>query len=1045
MTEWEPATEAEAALREALREDDQERYFLVLARMELLLPVPDGDRGHSAGWGTWTADGRTHVLAFTSTSAAVACLGEHAGPTRRVRYGELAASWPSQHWWLAVNPGLPIEGYLPAWFVVQLARGDVRLPGRAANRSDGADANRPGPAEPQRSEPQRSEPQRSGPQRSEPQRSGPQRSGAQRSGAQRSGAQWSGGPRPESHRSGGPGGEQPSPAAQSWPAARPGGRGPAPAGESGSRPAAAAPVAEVAPTAARPDFPTRTADSWAADSLRAAMSRGNGNGATRPHSQPLRPAPQPFRPAGAPFGPPPPSFAPGEPAAVDHAPFPDNHVPARSGPAPAPADRAPAPAGHVPALAERAPVPAEHAPVPANHAPVPANHAPVPANHAPAPANHAAGLVDHAPGSANHAPALVDHAPAPAKHLPIADDHVLVTRAPEPAATASAPEPAATASAPEPAATAVGEPLVARSVPSSMESAPRAADPAPVIEAGPMDAAPTGFWRPAADSLGERAGPAQQEGSRADDPVLDRTRSAAAPLEPDMAPAERDRTAAASVEPDLSAAASVEPDRSAAALVEPTEVTEPPWSDESMAQIPAERPAGDRPVIIDGALVEPAEPVSPDARLGGATQAADDPAVWRAEPAAPAGATGDEPPSGEPVGAASSEAIAGPTEAASPVPVAVSRTDLAGGARAAIPPESAGVPDPAAGPDPGTAAGPDPGTAAGDDRAIGDPAATAEFVPANEVEESLYDAAVAGSTDDFLSTLLLARVLLPVDALSASGAGPGDPGFRWRSEPLGEDRFVVVFTSPERFTEYLPPDTPTATVSFVQLIRRWPDPSWSFAVNPGTPVGAKLPGDQVLALANWANDAGLEDEPATTVAEDRGSEAPVAAPAAPEPAAAPVLMQKAVAPSQVGYYLERGYDRVAGFVQRASEVAHLRAPAELYGALGLRHPGSPFDSGADEIYLLRWPAYRPDLYRIPYGGRTEEARRAMQGWMIERPPFRGNGFAPGDGTDVIAEFKVDSVRLPHGAQLVRLGADGAERLVATLDADRLGWVAAAAE
>ena len=60
--------------------------------------------------------------------------------------------------------------------------------------------------------------------------------------------------------------------------------------------------------------------------------------------------------------------------------------------------------------------------------------------------------------------------------------------------------------------------------------------------------------------------------------------------------------------------------------------------------------------------------------------------------------------------------------------------------------------------------------------------------------------------------------------------------------------------------------------------------------------------------------------------------------------------------------------------------------------------------------------------------------RAMEGWVIERAPFRGNGFAPGESSDVIAEFKVDSVRLPHGAQLWRIGADGNEQLVATLDA-----------
>jgi hypothetical protein len=68
----------------------------------------------------------------------------------------------------------------------------------------------------------------------------------------------------------------------------------------------------------------------------------------------------------------------------------------------------------------------------------------------------------------------------------------------------------------------------------------------------------------------------------------------------------------------------------------------------------------------------------------------------------------------------------------------------------------------------------------------------------------------------------------------------------------------------------------------------------------------------------------------------------------------------------------------------------------------------------------------------------------MQGWMIERPPFRGNGFAPGDTADVIAEFKVDSARLPHGAQLWRLTRDRQETLIALLDADGPRWMPIAA-
>ena len=76
MSEWEPATDAEVAMRNALRTDDQESYFRILAGVDLLLPVSaDALAGlEPLGWGTWSTGGRTHVLAFTSPAALQACL-----------------------------------------------------------------------------------------------------------------------------------------------------------------------------------------------------------------------------------------------------------------------------------------------------------------------------------------------------------------------------------------------------------------------------------------------------------------------------------------------------------------------------------------------------------------------------------------------------------------------------------------------------------------------------------------------------------------------------------------------------------------------------------------------------------------------------------------------------------------------------------------------------------------------------------------------------------------------------------------------------------
>ena len=145
MTDWGPATEAETAMRDALRAADQELYFRILARTELLLPVSSEALAGRApmGWGTWNSGGRTHVLAFTSAESMRACLAEHAGSARRIAYHELADAWPNHEWWLAVNPGLPIEGYLPPWFVTQLARGDVRMPGRTTGVRSRAYATTP--------------------------------------------------------------------------------------------------------------------------------------------------------------------------------------------------------------------------------------------------------------------------------------------------------------------------------------------------------------------------------------------------------------------------------------------------------------------------------------------------------------------------------------------------------------------------------------------------------------------------------------------------------------------------------------------------------------------------------------------------------------------------------------------------------------------------------------------------------------------------------------------------------------------------------------
>ncbi|MEV7329593.1 SseB family protein [Micromonospora sp. NPDC093244] len=885
MTEWEPATEAEVAMRDALRANDQELYFRLLSRTDLLLPVaaPALAGQTSPGWGTWTTGGRTHVLAFTSAAALRACLGDHPGSNRRVPFTDLAVGWPNHEWWLAVNPGLPVEGYLPAWFVSQLSRGDVRLPGRAMgararleraetlartrNGATGRDAagatpstgpTPSGSTPPQGPEPVAAPPVRQAPTRQAvPRMTNPLAPGAPRST-----------PRPGdlSRLSG----------TDDMPAA-------------GQRHPNAVPRTDSVPEAARPAAP-RFAPSTPIE---------------RPAAVPTEPSPTttgrpPVGRAGDAMAAPANGTAQGDRRSF--------FEPASG------RDRAagPPPGGGRPG--DRATPPSRFA---RGSQPFPRRRPAEPT----------------AEGGATRAFPMTDAAAEGAtRAFPVGD------------ATVS-----------RPLRPPSGDPLTSGDEPTQ---------PLPPRRPDPLAEEPTRAFR-------ATGGPA--------------------PVRPD--------TAAEETQPIPRGRPGEQ------ARYEPPVEELSPSVAEPVSSPPAPR-RGFTPIVIEGTVIESRDLTEPVAAGRPAGPYADDLVGDRA--------------GGDPVD--------------SPPPRTGSVPD---------PPRTAGdTPSPLPEPSHADTGGGDPYPAAGGEEPNPAEPTPVDFTPANTVEEDLLNAAGAGSTDTFLSTLLLARVLLPAAPESVPGSRPGDPGFVWRTGQLDDETYVVVYTSPERLADHTDGDVDTVGVKFAQLIRRWPDEDWSFAVNPGTPVGAKLPGEQIIALANWAAEVGLGDdlevdtEEAPAVAEPAAR--PRYAPAAVDPAR-PTVMQKAIAPSQLAYYLERGYDRVSGFVHRAGELAHLTTPAQLYDALGLNYPASPFVRDAEEIYVLRWPAHRPSLYRIPYGGQNEPAMRAMEGWVIERPPFRGNGFAPGESSDVVAEFKVDSARLPHGAQLWRIGADGTERVVASLDTDAVVW------
>ncbi|MGA8112311.1 MAG: SseB family protein, partial [Actinocatenispora sp.] len=129
---WEPANELEQRLLDAMQRGEQDRYFQVLNETALLLPVPMDANGQPApgGWATWAYEGRTYLLAFTSQQAMVATLGQYAGEFRTAHLADISANWPDESWWLAIDFGLPIAGYLPAAFVSQITGGGAAQSGQ---------------------------------------------------------------------------------------------------------------------------------------------------------------------------------------------------------------------------------------------------------------------------------------------------------------------------------------------------------------------------------------------------------------------------------------------------------------------------------------------------------------------------------------------------------------------------------------------------------------------------------------------------------------------------------------------------------------------------------------------------------------------------------------------------------------------------------------------------------------------------------------------------------------------------------------------------
>ncbi|MEV6982940.1 SseB family protein [Sphaerisporangium sp. NPDC051017] len=288
-----------------------------------------------------------------------------------------------------------------------------------------------------------------------------------------------------------------------------------------------------------------------------------------------------------------------------------------------------------------------------------------------------------------------------------------------------------------------------------------------------------------------------------------------------------------------------------------------------------------------------------------------------------------------------------------------------------------------------------------------------DWEPAGPFEVELAAAFAEGDLARCLILLRRADLALPIGPDAAAGRAP----VAWPTASDAERTWIVAYTSAEAMRARVGGLTGHhRIVSLAEMAAGWPDLRWGLAVNPGLPVNFFLEPGTVARLA------------VPSLADDRAA----------DPGAGTPVVQKLLTPADLYAYLAEGRTRVSGYCHHALDVAHIATPVVLADALARsRDEGVVTDEGS--VHILRWHAVGTALYRTPYGGTDEETRAAVAGWVIEEPPFAGMGLVP-NVDQVIREYKIDGVGLPHGAEIWELTAAGVEHRRALYDGDLERWM-----
>ena len=286
--------------------------------------------------------------------------------------------------------------------------------------------------------------------------------------------------------------------------------------------------------------------------------------------------------------------------------------------------------------------------------------------------------------------------------------------------------------------------------------------------------------------------------------------------------------------------------------------------------------------------------------------------------------------------------------------------------------------------------------------------------PAGPFERDLLQAVTAGDDDAALALIREASLALPLTAAAAAGSEPA----AWPAVTAPDRTWIVAYTSIESMragTGSATTDARPATLP--ELAAVWPDHSYGLAINPGLPAQVTI---EPATLARLAAPTLLEDWQL-------------------EPAARTPMMFKLLRHADVHDVLQANVTHVSGYCHQVIDIASVDTPDRLIEALQRTSERSELVNDEGSLNLLQWPAVGLELYRNAFGGIDEPSRAAVDGWIIEEPPFAGLGFVANAGYP-IREYMVTGLALPHGATICEIASDGDVLSRACFDADRCEWL-----